>query len=322
MSIPDIDLDLVRCFVTVVECGGFTQASKRLHLTQSAITLKIKRLEDLLGQRLFVKTVPPLELTLEGEIILGYAFRLLELNREMVMRVSKPEAMATVRLGVISHFGYHHLPLWLSAFKKACSQIRVVMDMGMTDELLKSLDEDRFDLVIAGAGFTGMSQYKRAPKFLEQHLQREKLLWVQAENSKIDPKTDPLPLVMFGPQCRFRPLCLDALQKAGRTWEIVYDGGSVHAIQSAVEADLGLSVLTSISLKPGIEVVSKKAGLPPLPTCDLALYCRKNPAIPAVQKLADFLAEQVGRMESEPRQVSEIVAPRKGSKKAALAGVY
>ena len=77
---------------------------------------------------------------------------------------------------------------------------------------------------------------------------------------------------MFGPECRFRPLCLDALQKTGRTWEMVYDGDSIHAIQSAVEADLGLSVLTGISLKPGIEIVGKKAGLPPLPPCHLALY--------------------------------------------------
>jgi DNA-binding transcriptional LysR family regulator len=115
------------------------------------------------------------------------------------------------------------------------------------------------------AGYTGMSQYKSAPRFHEQHLQKEKLLWVQAEDSKIDPKKDPLPLVMFGPKCRFRPLCLDALQKAGRTWEIVYDGGSIQAIQSAVEAGLGLSVITPISLKPGIEIVGEKAGLPPLP---------------------------------------------------------
>jgi len=318
MRVPDVDLDLVRCFVTVVECGGFTSASKRLHLTQSAITLKIKRLEDLLGQRLFVKTVAPLELTPEGEIVLGYSFRLLELNREMVTRVAKPEGMATVRLGVISHFGHHHLPLWLSAFKKAYPQIRVVMDMGMTDELLKSLDEDRFDLIIAGAGYTGMAQYKSAPRFHEQHLQKEKLIWVQAENSKIDPKKEPLPLVMFGPQCRFRPLCLDTLQKAGRTWEIVYDGGSIHAIQSAVEADLGLSVLTSVSLKPGIEIVGKKAGLPPLPTCDLALYYRKNLAIPAIQKLADFIAEQVAHQENESHQNAERI-PRKSTKALALA---
>jgi len=321
MRVPDVDLDLVRCFVTVVECGGFTSASKRLHLTQSAITLKIKRLEDLLGQRLFVKTVAPLELTPEGEIVLGYSFRLLELNREMVTRVAKPEGMATVRLGVISHFGHHHLPLWLSAFKKAYPQIRVVMDMGMTDELLKSLDEDRFDLIIAGAGYTGMAQYKSAPRFHEQHLQKEKLIWVHAKNSKIDPKKEPLPLVMFGPQCRFRPLCLDSLQKAGRTWEIVYDGGSIHAIQSAVEADLGLSVLTAISLKPGIEQVGKKAGLPPLPSCDLALYYRKNLTIPAVQKLADFIAEQVALQESEPRQAAERT-PHKATKASALAATF
>ena len=318
---PDIDLDLVRCFVTVVESSGFTQASKRLHLTQSAITLKIKRLEDMLGQRLFVKTVPPPELTLEGEIVLGYAFRLLELNREMVTRVSKSDAMTTIRLSVISHFGYHHLPLWLSAFKKACPQIQVVTDMGMTDELLKSLDEDRFDLVIAGAGYTGMSQYKSAPRLHEQHLQKEKLIWVQAEDSKIDLKKDPLPLVMFGPKCRFRPLCLDALQKAGRTWEIVYDGGSIQAIQSAVEADLGLSVVTPISLKPGIEIVGKKAGLPPLPPCELALYYRKDLTVPAVQKLADFIVEQVTHLENESRQASERT-PRKGSKAPALAESY
>jgi DNA-binding transcriptional LysR family regulator len=56
MRAPDLDLDLVRCFVTVAESGGFTQASKQLHLTQSAITLKIKRLENLLQRHLFRRT--------------------------------------------------------------------------------------------------------------------------------------------------------------------------------------------------------------------------------------------------------------------------
>ena len=72
MRIPDLDLDLVRCFVTVVESGSFTQAGKRLRLTQSAITLKIKRLEELIQRRLFLRTTKPLELSLEGEIALGY----------------------------------------------------------------------------------------------------------------------------------------------------------------------------------------------------------------------------------------------------------
>src|SRR5215471_2443265 len=86
MRIPDLNLDLVRCFVTVVETGGFTRASKRLHLTRSAITHKIKRLEKLLQRRLFVRTIKPLELSAEGEILLTYAPQLLGLSREMVQR--------------------------------------------------------------------------------------------------------------------------------------------------------------------------------------------------------------------------------------------
>ena len=72
----DLDLDLLRCFLTVVEGGGFERASKRLHLTQSAITLKIKRLEGLLQRRLFLRTSKPLQLSPEGEIVLGYASHL------------------------------------------------------------------------------------------------------------------------------------------------------------------------------------------------------------------------------------------------------
>ena len=75
VRVIDLDLDLLRCFLIVVESGGFTRASKRLHLTQSAITLKIKRLEDLLERRLFFPTSKPLTLSPEGEVVLGYASR-------------------------------------------------------------------------------------------------------------------------------------------------------------------------------------------------------------------------------------------------------
>lgn len=88
-----------------------------------------------------------------------------------------------------------------------------------------------------------------------------------------------------------------------------------------MDADLGLSVVTPISLKPGIEIVGKKAGLPPLPPCELALYYRKDLTVPAVQKLADFIVEQVTHLENESRQTSERT-PRKGSKAPALAESY
>jgi DNA-binding transcriptional LysR family regulator len=300
-----IDLDLLCCFVTVVESGGFTQASKRLHVTQSAITLKIKRLEELLGRRLFLRTSKPLELTAEGEVVMGYAFRLLELSEEMVQRITKPRKTETVRLGVVQHFGYDFLPVWLSEFSKVWPHVHLVTDMGTTADLFKGLEQDRFDLIIASSGYTAMSEYKMASMIQERHLQTEKLIWVQAENSRIDPARDPLPLVMFGPLCRFRPICLDALHNAGRTWEIVFDGGSLTSVQKAVESDLGFSVLSQQSLVPGIRQVNKKLGLPTLPQAELSLYSRRSPSETMVQRLAFLLIEAVGRWENSAHAVRD-----------------
>ena len=299
MRIPDLDLDLVRCFVTVVESGSFTQAAKRLRLTQSAITLKIKRLEDLIQRRLFLRTTKPLGLSLEGEIVLGYASRLLDLNREVIQRVAGAPEINLLRLGIVEHFAYHSFPVWLSEFKSGWPNVQIVTDMGMSCELLKGLEEERYDLVIASAGYTAMAHEEAAPALKERHLQKETLVWVQAEESKIDPRKDPLPLVMFGPLCRFRPIGLDALRQAGRSWEIVFDGGSLPSVQTAIKADLGLSILSPLSVVPGIKLVGKNRGLPSLPQVDLAFYNRRSGSPSIVEEIADFILKAVVRLENK-----------------------
>jgi len=309
MARPDIDLDLIRCFLTVVESGGFTQASIRLHVTQSGITLKIKRLEEQLKCRLFRRTAKPLELSYEGEIVLGYARRLLDLNQEMVERVAKPKKDGVLRLGIVDHFGPQLLPMWLAEFRESFSNVKIVSDIGVTHELLKDLEDDKFDLVIASAGYTAMSEYKPAPSIQETHLQKETMFWVQSESSRIDPSKDPLPLVMFGPKCRFRPIALEALQKAGRTWEIVYVGGSLNFVQTGVEAGLGFSVLSPLSLTQGIVIVGNSSGLPALPAADLAIYSRRTPSHPMIPKLTDFLVESVAAWEAEYRSSGPVRVP-------------
>src|ERR1051326_485865 len=294
----DIDLDLARTFLTVVESGGFTSASRRLHLTQSGITLKIKRLEEQLNCRLFQRTTKPLELSEEGEIVLGYARRLLDLNQEMVQRVETPKQEKPLRLGVVDHFGPEKLPVWVARFMETFPSVKLVSDLGLTQELLKDLEEDKFDLVIASAGYTAMAEYKLAPSIQETHLQRETMLWVQAANSKIDPKRDPLPLVMFGAKCRFRPITIEALQKAGRTYEIIFVGGSLHSVHTAVSADLGLSVLSPLPRAEGLVVPAKNSGLPSLPTADLAIYSKKEVHSMA-PRLATFLVESLAAWEAK-----------------------
>ncbi len=306
----DINLDLIRCFLTVVESGGFTQASKRLHVTQSGITLKIKRLEENLKCKLFKRTVQPLELSAEGEVVLGYARRLLDLNEEMVQRVAKPKKDNGLRLGVVDHFGPQLLPQWLAEFKKRFPKVKIFSDLGMTQDLLKDLEDDNYDLVIASAGYTAMGEYKLAPSIQETLLQREQMLWVTAQNSNIDPTIDPLPLVMFGSKCRFRPIALEGLQKAGRTYEIVFVGGNLNSIQTGVEADLGISVLSPLSLSQRMVVLGSEAGLPDLQSADLAIYSRKTPSHPMIPRLTTFLVESVAAWESK---VGALSSRKRGS---------
>jgi DNA-binding transcriptional LysR family regulator len=104
--------------------------------------------------------------------------------------------------------------------------------MGVTTDPLKGLEEGRFDLIIASAGYTTMARSKSASLLQEQHLQKEALVWVQAEKSKIDSKKDPLPLVMLGPLSRYRPIAFEALRKEGRSWEIVFDSKLISVFRS------------------------------------------------------------------------------------------
>src|SRR5260370_39126251 len=96
---------------------------------------------------------------------------------------------------------------------------------------------------------------------------------------------------MFGPKCRFRPIALEALQKAGRTWEIVYVGGSLNFVQTGVEADLGLSVLSPLSLTQGIVIAGNSSSLLTLPTAHLAICSPCTPSPPIVPLLTTFLGD-------------------------------
>ena len=102
---------------------------------------------------------------------------------------------------------------------------------------------------------------------------------------------------MFSAKCRFRPIALEALQKAGRTFEIVFVGGNLNAIQSGVEVDLGLSVLSPLSVSQGMVALDSSSGLPELPSANLAIYSRKKPNHPMVLPLTSFLVDSVATWE-------------------------
>ncbi len=248
-----------------------TLASQRLNLSQSAVSLKIQRLEGLLDRKVFIRSRHSLELTREGDLVLGYSRRLLDLSQEMLLLVAQPAVEGILRLGVVQQFGPEFLPNLLAQFKRRHPNVCLTVEVGMTPDLLLALEADQLDLVLGLAGCTPGPGAKINAFTEDRIVLREPLVWVEGAQSSIDPKKDPVPLILFAAPCSFRKLATELMEKAGRPWQRVYSSASLASIQAAVQAELGISILGKSSVLSGMCVISPRAGLPALPDSALAL---------------------------------------------------
>jgi DNA-binding transcriptional LysR family regulator len=171
MRYPDLEIDLLRAFTTVAETGSFTAAADVVGRSQSAVSQKIIRLEELLGRPLFNRTSRSLVLTSEGERLLSAARRMLEFNDMAVRTLVEPADVERLRIGISEDFVPHHLPALLGKFATLCPDVRLELMTGLSCNLLAAYDEDRLDVVIArrmaapsAAGSSGASRWSGSPR--------------------------------------------------------------------------------------------------------------------------------------------------------------
>lgn len=251
----DLDIDMLRCFVEVAQTRSFTQAGKNIGLTQSGVSVKIRRLEERLETQVFNRTSKRLSLTLEGEILLDHAGRILSAHDEAVSRLTKPKATGTLRVGIIDYFLPELLPNILNKFKKEYPIIRLEVwnDLGMN--LIPLFEKNELDIVVAGK-----ESYQGNYRLLFQ----EPLYWVIGSDNHVT-QHEALPLVLFPSPCSFRKIATESLQNDNREWEIPFTGMSIASIQTAVQAGMGISILPQGALKEGIKKAPSHLELPELP---------------------------------------------------------
>lgn len=183
----DIETELLRAFVTVVDTGGFTRAARALNRTQSAVSMQIRRLEERTGRRrLFERNGRSVSLTREGEALVGYARRILLLNDEALQAVSRHAVEGTVRLGVIDDYATVVLPPILVSFAAKHPGVYVELQTGLTVHLLERLGA-RFDVVLG-----------RQPKGQSgggEPLRREPAVWAGTRPHAAHER-NPLPLAL------------------------------------------------------------------------------------------------------------------------------
>lgn len=263
----DLDIDMLRCFLEVAQTGSFTKAGHRIGLTQSGVSVKIRRLEERLSTQIFNRTSKHLSLTLEGEILFDYAGRILAIHDEAVSRLTRPQASGKLRIGLIDYFLPELLPALLSKFRKQYPniQLEVQTDVGMN--LIPLFEQGELDLVVAGK-----DSFRGERRILFQ----EPLLWVVGKDAEISMNEDPVPLALLPSPCVFRKIATNGLEQINRKWEIVFTGTSIASIQAAVQASMGLSILPRGAVTAGLRKAPSQWGLPELPMYSLALFTEEN----------------------------------------------
>jgi DNA-binding transcriptional LysR family regulator len=278
---PDLDIDLLRCFVAVAEQGGFTAAGTVLGLTQSAVSLKVKRLEDLLRKRVFERTSRSLKLTREGEVLLAYARRLLSLNDEAVRRMIAPPVAGHLRLGVADHFVPHHLAPILARFARTYPNVRLEVEVGRSHELRTACERGTLDLVIGK---------RRDGETSGTPIWTETLAWAAARDFVEPESGQAVPLAMLPPGCMFRDRALSTLGRANIPQEVIYTSASLLGVIAAAQAGLGVTVLGRSTLPDGLAEVES---LPPLGTAVMAIFGDAEGRMALVDPLVGFIRESL-----------------------------
>ncbi|RDD62179.1 LysR substrate-binding domain-containing protein [Ferruginivarius sediminum] len=284
----NLNIELLRAFVAVAECRHFTLAAERLMRTQSAVSMQVKRLESLVGTRLFERNKRVVRLTADGEAFRRYAQRLLRLNDEALAAFGRPSLQGRVRLGA-TDTTMCLLPPILSRFAEAYPLVELEIRCDRSWEALTALEHGELDLALVtqSCGHRG-----------GEVLCREPLVWAAARDSAVD-ELDPLPLALFGPGCIYRDAALKALTAAGRGWRHAYNSSSRDGLDVAVSAGLAVTATPLSALPSGWRTLGPERGFPPLPEMDVLLY---RAADEASGPVATFVRVIVETLRERPAQ--------------------
>jgi len=275
-----LDFELLRAFVAVADCGGFHRAAERLNLTQSTISQQVKRLERETKRALFRRTTRSVVLTDDGEMLLGDARRLLQLEEAARDRLAAPRLSGMVRLGVVEEVAGGSLPSALGRFAALHPGVKLEVQIGVSAELIEQLNRGRLDVVFAKRPL-GTSRGRL--------VWREPLVWVAAETFDLVPGTT-LPLALYREKSVSREAALAALDNGEWSWEIVYTSPSLTGVRAAALAGLAITPLPASAVMAGLRVVGVEEGLPRLPDLEFAIYEKARPEKAAAALAAALLA--------------------------------
>jgi DNA-binding transcriptional LysR family regulator len=274
----NLDVTTLRSFVAVADTGGVTRAAGFLHLTQSAVSMQLKRLEDMLGLDLLDRSGRTVALTASGEQLLTYARRMVSLNDEVITRLTDQAFEGAITIGVPQDIVYPAIPRVLQQFNVAFPRVRVQLVTTYTRSLKEEFAKGELDLILT----TENDAVTEAETIAERPLR-----WIGAPGGSAW-RQRPL-RIAFCRYCTFRPRVIEALDGAGINWEMAVDTESDRTIEATVTADLAVHSVIE-GTEPGhLTQIDHGGALPDLPVQKINLYGADERKGEVINAMADLL---------------------------------
>lgn len=242
---PQLDSDLLRSFLAVAQAGSVSGGATRLYRTQSAVSLRLQRLEEIIGQRLFERRGRGVSLTARGEQLLPIARQVIE-TLDQTVTLMREQPKGEVRLGIPEEYGDTLLPSILSAFSEERPDARILLRCGFSAEFPAAIAAGDLDLALHTPEVVRMDDVV---------VHREAAVWTGSAFNDAQ-KRKPLPVALFDKACWWRERCLSLLQRAGLPYEIVCTSESVAGIRAAISAGIAVGVLPQSALTARVRRLS------------------------------------------------------------------
>lgn len=278
--LPLLDLDVLRTFVAIAETGSFTTAANAVFRTPSAVSMQIKKLEDILGRAVFSRDARSVSLTTDGEVLLGYARRMLAINREAVSKFIVPDITGVVRLGSPDDYGERVLPHVLKRFAQSHPSIAVDVVIDQSSNLRRRMDDRTLDITLLTNSFKVSMEGTEV-------LLTEPIVWAGAKGGCAHLR-EPLPVSLWEEGCAWRAGALEALGREGRNFRIAYMSAHTAGQRAAIMAYLAVAPLPKSFLGCDMVELSTKDGMPDIGTYSVAMIVSPD-ASPPVQAAADHI---------------------------------
>ncbi|MCE8038734.1 LysR family transcriptional regulator [Halomonas sp. MCCC 1A11062] len=288
-AMTNIPTDLLRTFVTIKDLGGFTSAGEFLGRSQPAISLQIKKLEEILNTKIFLRGAS-LELTEDGEYLYEAARQMLEINDQIIAKVRGENVSGKVRLGIPNDFELVFLPKALRNLSRVYPNIIVEVDCEISKVILQRYQKGHYDIALA------MEHAKENEDRDSRDYRLETLEWVYKDSRLINGYDDPIPLIAYPQGCVYRAIMEESLQSQRHPFRFMYTSTSLLGIFSAVEEGLGITAMARSVIPEHLKHASSSKSLPELGQVCIGLYYKERELNVASRHVLDFLRSGIANI--------------------------